>query len=137
MMTDVLDLYEEQLSQYKVTLKHPGVVVHLYPLEGTTETLGTITVYDDEGKKSDKALPLDKFLEIVDLVETSMIYATDGERFKVLGWKPNQKVMDFLFSKRIHRFFFLNEDNVLDFMRRLSEGYREKGIEAKLIIVYG
>lgn len=121
-----MELFSEELNQYSCKKKlSGGVVLHLSPLGNSGYYIGTLTAYDNNGLKSEKAIPFEKFIqainEIEDLIEQ---YQVNGFTGRLVGWNPSTIVKKFLYEKKVHRLFFLAEGDVLKFMKHYTSKIR-------------
>lgn len=130
-----MSLFGKALQEYECTKKLTGgVVLHLAPVGITGYYVGTITAYDVNGMKSERALPFSKYIRLVNEIEDLITpYQEQSFTGRLVGWNPTPIVKNFLYEKKVHRLFFLSENNVLTFLNnytskmrienRISEGY--------------
>lgn len=136
-----LELFGEELKHYHNKKRLPGgVVVHLAPVGNTGYFIGTLTCYNEEGLKSENALPFQKFIRIANEIEDLIApYQTNGFTGRLVGWNPTPKVRDFLYKKKTHRLFFLEEHHVLPFVKSFTSDVRtaarkEHGIDVVVMV---
>ena len=123
-----LEVFESELASYDMTKTLPnGVILHLASLGDTGYFACTLTAFNGEGVKSEHALPFRKFMRIVEELE-ALAYAYRREPFtgQVVGWKPKRLLERFLFEKKVHRLFFLNEESVLPFVKTYGSSSRKE-----------
>jgi len=137
-----MELYKDELIGYECTKKIAGgVVIHFSPVGQSGYFIGTFTAYDRNGLKSERALPFDKYIRIVNEVEDLLEpYQVNGFTGRLAGWNATPYVKSFLFHKKVHRLFFLNETHVLSFVKRytgkkLARKRAELGVE--IVIMFG
>lgn len=140
---DFMETYAEELNDYKCDFKLPGgIVLHIAPVGETGYYVGTLTGYNKEGQKSADAIPSDIWLNLInDIEQLIKPLATKPFTGKLVGHKAiGSNVISFLLKKQVHRFFFLEEQNMLKFLKSYnhysrSERRRNSGIT--IITVFG
>lgn len=138
----VMETYKAELKNYKVGIKCPdSFVLHIAPLHGSGLYLGTLTAYDVNGLKSERAFPLASFMRIISELEALLkVNAGDQCTGKIFGFNPIPMVKDFLYKKKVHRLFFLEEQNVLTFLRTYTSPSRKAEREqngTEVIVTFG
>ncbi|WCS68070.1 hypothetical protein Goe26_01580 [Bacillus phage vB_BsuM-Goe26] len=133
-------LYQNEESVMRYTpssCKRPkSLVVHLRALDCGV-FIGTMTAYDSNGYKSAKAFPIGTFMSMVGEVEEALNeFSDDPMMTKVFGYRPSQNVVTFLKAKNVHRLFFIEESNVLDFVKLLNseKNLKKRSKNANMII---
>lgn len=122
-----METYKYELKNYKVGIKCPdSFVLHISPLTGSSLYVGTLTAYDVNGLKSERAFPLDAFMRVISELEALLrINASYECTGRLIGWNPTVSVKDFLYKKKAHRLFFLEEHKVLSFLKTYSSPSRK------------
>jgi hypothetical protein len=138
----VMEIYSKELSSYEKCVKYPdGMVLHISTLGNTGYYIGTLTAYDREGKKSENAFPLSTFMNVVSEIESLLkIHRTLDFTGQLIGWNPTSRVKNFLYNKKVHRFFFIPEDSVLPFVKSFTHESRiaeRKNMGVDLLVVFG
>lgn len=123
-----LKTFESELSGYELSKRLPGgVVLHLASIGETGYFIGTVTAFNSEGVKSEHALPFRKFMRIIEELEhLASAYRKAPFTGAVVGWKPKATLEKFLFEKKVHRLFFLNEESVLPFLKVYGNAARKE-----------
>lgn len=127
-INDVMKTYLEELKDYNCDVKYPGgMVLHLAPVGKTGFCIGTLTGYDEDGFKSEKAIPFSEFIEVVNEIENLIgVYGTLEFTGILAGWKAEGYLKNFLYHKKVHRVFFLEESCVLPFLKSYSHPARKR-----------
>lgn len=123
-----MELFSKELDEYKNHKKlSGGIVLHLNALGDTGYYIGTLTCYNEKGLKSENAVPFNKFIRVVNEIE-SLIAPLQVNDFtgRIFGWNPTERVGKFLYDKKVHRIFFLPEQSVLTFMKKYTSSERTK-----------
>lgn len=135
--------YADALANYEGTKKYAGgAVLHFAPMEGTNLFVATFTAYDENGKKSERALPFNKYIKIVNEIEDVLQFYKRNTGFlgRLVGWNPTHLVREFLFEKKVHRMFMIHEDDVIPFIKEYTDKSRVKKrvkMGAEVLIVVG
>jgi hypothetical protein len=114
--------YQDELKSYRKPKKElrSCVSFHIAPVGSAGIFLFTLTCYDEDGLKSEKAVPFPIFINLLnELEEILKSYRRRSFTGRVVGWNPPEHLRDFLYRKKVHRLFFLEEDDVLPFVREL------------------
>lgn len=136
-----MEIYLEELRQYQCSHRFAGgMVMHMTPVGDSGFWIGTLTAYDRNGMKSESAVPFNQYIKIVNEVEDLLSpYQTRGFNGKLVGWNPSQTVKSFLYNKKVHRLFFLEEQHVLPFIKSYTKPVRvqkrkEEAVEVVVMV---
>jgi len=121
-----IETFGEELNHYKSDkCVANGVVLHMAPVGDSGYYVGTFTCYDANGLKSERALPFDKYIRVVNEIEDLITpYQTNTFTGRLVGHNPTPRVREFLYTKKVHRMFFLNETNVMNFVKNFTSKIR-------------
>ncbi|WAB25019.1 hypothetical protein M3_0068 [Lysinibacillus phage vB_LfM_LysYB1] len=128
-----------ELDRYTCSKKFPGgMVVHFNPVGESGYYIGTLTAYNEQGEKSDKAIPFQKYMKTVNEIE-DLLQPYQGYEFTgiLVGWNPTTYVKSFLFNKKVHRLFFLHHADVLKFIESYTTPERIAAREADVVVTFG
>ncbi len=136
-----MNLFKKELEEYACTKKvASGAVLHLSPLGETGYCIGTFTAYGDDARKSESAMPFRQYIKVINQLETLLEeYQANDFVGRLVGWNPPTLIKEFLYEKKVHRFFFINEDDVMEFMKKYSSKSRvkyRKDIAASVSLVF-
>lgn len=134
-----MTLFLEDLKKYDCTKKFAGgMVLHICPVGDSGYYIGTLTAYDESGLKSEKAVPFNKYIKIVNEIEDLIEpYQTQGFTGRLAGWNPAPVVRSFLYHKKVHRLFFLEERQVLPFLKNYTQPERKQDREVDVVVTFG
>ncbi|QKE56527.1 hypothetical protein [Bacillus phage YungSlug] len=118
----IFDVYKNELSAYVCKDKLPnGAVLHLARLGESEVYIGTLTCFNKEGLKDERALPFQTFINVVNQLENFLgNYKNTAYTGRVIGWNPTEKVKDFLYEKKVHRVFFIRRADVFRFLEEYT-----------------
>jgi len=136
-----MNLFKNELGEYVCSKKvSSGVVLHISPLGETGYCIGTFTAYGDDARKTENAMPFRKYIKVINQLEALLEeYQDNGFTGRLVGWNPPTLIKEFLYEKKIHRFFFLTEESVVEFMKAYTSKARlkyRKDISASVSLVF-
>lgn len=113
-----------------------GMVLTLLPVGDDQHWIGMLTAYDKDGLKSENAVSFNLFMRIVNELENVLAdYRVSQITGKLFGWKPSIAIKQFLYNKKVHRLFFLEESHVLSFLKEYTEPSRSEKRTKELVDV--
>jgi hypothetical protein len=72
--------------------------------------------------KSENAVSFSNFMKIVGELENVLAdYRVSPVTGRLFGWKPAKYLQNFLYNKKVHRLFFLEESQVFSFLREYTD----------------
>lgn len=134
-----MEKFVEDLKKYECTKKFPGgMVLHFSPVGERGFFIGTLTAYDKNGLKSERAFPLKQFMKVVNEIEDLLkAHQTTSFTGILVGWNPTRFVKSFCYNKKVHRLFFLEESELMDFIREFTRPDRVAQREVDVVVTIG
>lgn len=129
----------DELRQYRCNLSYSGgIVLHFAPVGDTGFYVGTLTAYDENGLKSENAIPFNQFIQVVNEIEDLLEpYKTKEFTGTLEGWNADGIIKSFLYNKKVHRVFFLEEQQVLPFVKSYTNPARVAKRDVDVIVTFG
>lgn len=134
----MMEAYEEELKECEFSKSYPGgMTLHFSPVGSTGYYIGTLTAYNSDGEKSEYAIPFNDFIDVINEIESLLrAYRTNNFTGQLVGNGATGVIKNFLFDKKVHRIFFLDEDKVLPFVKTFMSQERTRNRAVDVVVLF-